>query len=469
MLRTSWITWMLSALVALSANLAWGQAVRLDAPPRGPASRPASSEPPKLEFPLGEDAVVLELDRRYVNSVWGFSFQPPVKTYRGVDAEAVHRLTWTRFQEKTGALMWSLSVSRVSLEKAPDDLDKLARALAGQLDAQENFQVDKHRVGQAAGMKAIHLRGRSGVSPHRQSWLQTAPNQFLVFRISGPDEIFARLDKVLDLSLDSVKLVQSTAEARKQTLSAGAKVLEKLTAERMGMAIHPEPQWFLLWHEGKKAGFIRVVEAARTLQGVDGYAVRSWSLVEVPKTPVRLSRRESFVSSDRKYERWHDQWQVGSGKTADNGAERGMLQENVLLCDIDPGGGQKVRSAEFHLKAESEYYLPHVLGSLLPRLLDLSKSGSYAFSSYSGVRGFEIRTVTVVGPVTLNEGQAQVQAIKVLDQPSDDVGPSTAHYSAKGDLLRLESSDGLVVEASDAATVRKAYPKADAIVKALGL
>ena len=460
------IVWTLSAAVALSASLAPGQAVL---PGRVPASQPAGPQPPKLQFPLGEDAVVLELDQRYVNSVWGFSFQPPAKTQRGVDVENASRLNWMRFQDKTGALMWTLGVSRVSLDKAPDDLDKLAGALAKELVVQETFEVDKRQVGRAAGMKVIHLRGRNGVNPHRQSWLQTAPSQFLVFRIGGPDEIFARLDKVLDLSLESVKLIESGGAARKQTLSGGAKVLDQLTADRVAMAIRPEPQWFLLWHQGKKAGFMRVVEAAKTLRGMDGYAVRSWSLVELPKAPVRLNRRESFVSSDRKYERWRDQWQVGSGKTADNGAEDGMLHDNVLVCDIDPGGGQKVRSAEFHLKAEAEYYLPHVLGSLLPRLLDLSKSGSYAFSAYSGSRGFDIRTVTVVGPVSITLGQAQVQAVKVLDQASDDVGPSTAYYSPKGDLLRLETPDALVMEASDAATVRKAYPKADAIVKALGL
>ncbi|HOD84770.1 MAG: hypothetical protein BWX88_04528 [Planctomycetes bacterium ADurb.Bin126] len=461
------IVWTLSAAATLSAGVALAQ----PAPPAGSAaSQPAPPQPPKLKFPLGDDAVVLELDQRYVNSVWGFSFRPPVNTQRAVDPDVPSRVNWFRVQDKTGALMWTLSVSRVSLEKAPDDQAKLAAALAAELGRQENFRVDKHQVARAAGMTVIHLRGRSGVRFQRQSWLQTAPKEYLAFRLGGPDEIADKLDKLMDLCLESVQLGESAGAARKQTLTAGAKFLDGLTADRVALSIRPEPQWFLLSYQGKKAGFTRVVETAKTLRSMEGYAVRSWSLIEIPKTPVRLNRRESFVSNDRKYERWRDQWQTGSGKTADNGAEDGMLHDGVLICDVDPGGGQKVLTYEYRLKAEAEYYLPHAVGWLLPRMLDLSKSGSCAFCTYAGARNvFEIRTVTVVGPADVTVGSNQVRATKVLDLPSDDAKPSTAYYSARGELLRLESPDGLVMEASDAAAVRKAYPKADAIVKALGL
>jgi len=472
----------LAAAVCGWGSLAWGQAGQPapgDTPRakplrRTPASSPSQAKPPTLKFPLEADAVVAELDQRHVNAISGYSFCPPVKTQRLREYTSASRVSWIRIQEKTGALIWALSVyqNQVAVDKENVDPNVLAKVLAGRLRQQERFDVEKHELGKVGHLRAIHFRGRTGIDWERQTWVVTQPGNFLVFRIAGPAELDKRLDGLLDKCLETLRLidVKEVRQNRRNDLAAGAGALGPVTADKLAAAIRPEAQWYLLTYQGKNAGFMRVVESARPLSGVEGYAVRAWTMVEVPKLPVRLLRREMFVSQDRKVERWLDQWQTGGDKKAENGAETGLVQDDRLVCEVDPGGGQKMQVHEYDLRDKADYYLPRALGMLLPRLVDLGKPAGYAFVTYNGAKNaFEIRSFAVVGPASVMMGDAQVQAVKVTDRSSDDVEPATVYLSPAGDLLRMESPDGLVMELSSAAAVRKAYPKADAIVKALGL
>jgi len=107
--------------------------------------------------------------------------------------------------------------------------------------------------------------------------------------------------------------------------------------------------------------------------------------------------------------------------------------------------------------------------TLLPRLVDLTKPAAYAFASYnSQLNTFDMRTFTVVGPQKITVNQSQVEAIKVTDQGAADTEPAVLWVNAKGLVLRMSTSDGLLMEAVPKTVIIQRFPKADDVAKEIG-
>ena len=59
---------------------------------------------------LSGEAEKIELGRLYIDPLNGFSLRPPVDTARTRTTASSRLVTWTRRDEKTGAVLWMLSV-----------------------------------------------------------------------------------------------------------------------------------------------------------------------------------------------------------------------------------------------------------------------------------------------------------------------------------------------------------------------
>ena len=411
------------------------------------------------------------LGKRYINGVYGFSFRTPAGAQRKRDFSKKRLVTWTGRDERTGAIAWTLAVSHVREVKMTEaDLNRYKDALVKTLEKDENFKIDLARVAPVAGKPAIDLRGTSGGELRlwqRQMWVEIRRSEFLIFRISGPVTLKERIDAIVAAVAESLQVVDPTA-ARKQriaNLERGESLLNGITPRVMSGVIQPRAQWFMLKMKGKPAGFVKIEEKARAYKGVDGYAVTTWVMMEFPGTPVRLMRREMFTTADRKLERWREQWQAGSGKLARNGAEDGLRDGDMIVCHIDTGGQIRTNKPK---KAPMRIYLPRAMGMLLPRLVDLTKPASYAFATYTSLANdFDMRTLTVVGPDKLTTLAGAVEAVRIVDRPAEDEEPATVWVARGGQVLRMQSADGFVMDAATEAAVLRRHPKAKLIVLAL--
>ena len=430
----------------------------------------------------GPAAGAAALGKRYVNGVYGFSFRTPAGAHRKRDLTKSRLMTWTGRDEMTGAIAWTLTVSHVREAKLTKvDLKTYKDVLAAKLKKDENFQIDVAKVIPMAGKGAIDLRGTSGGELRlwqRQVWVEIRTKEFLVFRISGPVTLKREVDALVGAVAGSLQVLDPTA-ARKQraaNLRRGESLLEGITPAAMAAALYPRAQWFLLKMKAKHVGFVKIEEKARAFQGVDGYAVTTWLMVQFPKTPVRLMRREMFATPDGQLERWREQWQSGSGKRAQNGAEDGLKKGEVIVCHIDTGGKihtlkpKKAPRGTYRpgTKVRRRIYLPRAIGMLLPRLVDRAKPASYAFATYtSAANDFDMRTFTVVGPEKLTTLGGAIDAVRIQDRPAEDEEPATVWVNSRGELLRLHSADGLVMDVASEAGVLRRFPKAKLIVLAL--
>lgn len=413
----------------------------------------------------------IPLGKRYINGVYGFSFRTPAGSRRKRDPSKRRLMTWAGRDEQTGAIAWTLAVSHVREAKMTQaDLGVYKDALVATLKKEENFRIETAKVIPIAGKAAIDLRGLSGGELRlwqRQLWVEIRPKEFLVFRTSGPLTLKERVNALGAAVAGSLQVVDPTA-ARKEriaNLRRGETLLDGITASILSQALRARPQWYLLKMKNKPAGFVKVEEKARAYKGVDGYAVTAWVMVALPKTPARLVRREMFTTADRKLERWREQWQIGSGKLAQNGAEDGLKDGNMIVCHIDTRG--KVHRLK-PKKTPQPIYLPRAMGMVLPRLVDLTKPACYAFATYvSSANDFDMRTFTVVGPDKIKTLAGSVDAVRIIDRPAEDEEPATVWVSPKGDLLRMQSGTGLAMDVASEATVLRRFPKAKLIVLAL--
>ena len=423
----------------------------------------------------GQAGGKIELGRRYFDQLYGYSFCPPADSQRIREVTTKPQMSWVYRDEKTGAIAWTLRVVQAATAAEKIDLVPYSKALADKLRSDENFQVDSVEVAPLAGKAAMHFRGVVGGELRlwqRQVWVLTGPGHFLIFRVFGPVDLKERLDAMCEAVVNTLQLTdpESARKERKENLARGQDLLDAVTETKISEALHREPQWFLLSLKDKEVGFVRVVESAVPYKGIDGYMVKTWTMVEIPKEPLRLLRREMFTTGDRKLERWLDRWQNGSGRKGElteNGAESGLTQENLIVCNTDIEGRIKTVKKEVPTGVA---YLSRAMEMLLPRLADLKKSAAYSFATYtSALNAFDMATFTVIGPESITvKGQKQ-EAIRAANRMAEDAEPANVWLTEKGELLRMESADGLTMESATPEAVRKRFPKADAIVKQLGM
>lgn len=440
---------------------------------------------------------------RYVNALYGFSLQPPAGMNPIRDFSATRVANWVRRDAKTGAIALTLTVQHVIEGDSAIDLKPYSEALAKKLRQEQGYKIDSVRVAPAAGRPAIHLRGETGAIRmwQRQAWVvaphpavkrpadrapasrPAGPTRFIVLVMTGPigakDSIRETFDRVIGtLELFDPKEAQAR---RRENLERGEKLLKELDAKRLAAAIEPQPQWFLWRHKDKDVGFMRVDESVVKRAGLSGLEITSWIMLRLPGREVQMAKRVAFATPYRTgragkadfgplLEQWREQLQVGSGRTSRIVAESGMLTNGEkITCDIVRD--KKSMAWEKVLPASvRSIYLSRTAGMLLPRLVDLKKPDTaYAFAIYnSQANGFDMRTFCVIGPEKITLVGRVVDAIHTTDQLAADAGVTDVWVDVRGAYLRMRTPEGLAMEISTKEAVRRAFPNAEALIKATG-
>lgn len=292
---------------------------------------------------------------------------------------------------------------------------------------------------------------------------------FLIFAIVGPADAKERLNSILEAVLGTVQLFDPTAEreAGRQNLQRGEEFLKALGEKQILAAVHAQPQWFLLKLKDQPVGFLYQTESPVRRDGADGVEVRMRIKTQMPGDDVRFARRELFCTPNRSLELWKEDLVIGTGERAVRMVEDGIRQEEMIVCNT-----VRCNQERTHKKKLGEdiagVYLPRAEATLLPRLVDLNKKQSYAFAYYnSEPNDFDMRTFAVAGPERIALGGSEVQAFRTTDQLADDVEPAVMWVDSGGMLLRVESSDGLVMEAASKPQVLEKFPSAEDDVKAM--
>ena len=416
-----------------------------------------------------EAAGRVELDKRYVDPMHGFSLRPPAGTERRREFSAAKLVSWALRDEKSGAVVWTLTVLQAVEGKPVTDLKPYAEALADKLRTEENFHMEKDFVlGPVAGKAAIDLRGLTGGVQmwQRQVWVLAEPKRFLIVMISGSETMKAELDDVCSRVLATLQLSdpEEARQRQRKSIQRGQDFLAALNDAQFSAALEPGPTWFLLRMKDKDVGFRRVVEAPARVEGASGYKVTMWVLLDLPGLDVRLMKHEMFVTPDQTVETWSKRVQIGGDKSARVIDETALKQQDLLVCNSLEDRQTQTRKK----KVPDKIYLPQATGMTLPRLIDLKTPEAYAFAAYNSEQNdFDMRTFTVLGKETISFGGRNVEAIRATDQAAIDAEPATLLLDEKGRLLRMEA-DGLEMERSTEQAVLRRFPKAAAIVKELG-
>ena len=138
-------------------------------------------------------------------------------------------------------------------------------------------------------------------------------------------------------------------------------------------------------------------------------------------------------------------------------SEEGLKQDKLIVCNVlQAGQSRPLKKQVPHL-----IYLPQALGQLLPRLIDLDKPAAYAFAVYSSeTNSFDMRTFTVLGTDRIAVGNRHVQAVKATDQAAAGAEAATLWLDTDGNLLRMQTADGMTMTPASRDAVLRRFPKA---------
>jgi hypothetical protein len=232
--------------------------------------------------------------------------------------------------------------------------------------------------------------------------------------------------------------------------------------------------WFLMRLKNEPVGFVRVVQSQSRQPGLEGYEVTTWLMRQVASDKPQLYKRYAFVSGAGNLERWGEQLQVGSGKDSSVFVQSGMMADMIadrnqkkpvrmIKCDL--GTDVKTKSQRKILGEVKGIYLPYAYGVLLPKVVDLKQPKSYLFATYAAASNdFDMRTFTVFGPAKVTVAGKEVDAVKIIDKPSEDADPVEMWVDSEGDLLLAQNADGSVIERATHEAVLRRTATADTII-----
>ncbi len=433
----------LSVAVALhGANPAEKVATTTTAPGSGEHSRTAT-----------------ESSLRYTDRLVGFSLCPPADTERIMQTSARRLVGWTRRDEQTKAVRWSLEVLRTKHKPTKLSLSEYAKTVTAELSRTSNFKVKSTRTSIVAGKPAIHFSGTwSGAFElwRRQTWVRIKPGEHIVLNISGDPNGKDEMDAVMTKVLASLKLFDPKIAAAeyKKNLTRGASALKKLSIRKLQTIINKKPFYFTIKLKGKIIGFVKLTESITKRSDAQGLNVVSSGALILPDTPAQLTWKELFTTPDRTFEQWKQVSVQGKGKTAAREIQEAIRKDNWMLVQLHRSGRPKRNWKQELPKTLQTAYLPEALSTLLPRLLDRSKPGAYAFAVYNPDKNdFDMRTVQVVKTETIRIGSRNVKATRMTDQMSRQSPIVNLWVDEKGLLLRMQMPGGLVMERADRRTI----------------
>jgi hypothetical protein len=401
-------------------------------------------------------APAVELTARYTDLRGGFSLCPPAGIERQKQTSPSQLVSWVWRDPASKAIVWTLAVQRVADPQNPVGVKTYGPIAIEKLGKAEGFKADYIRNGTLGQNETFEFAGESVISKarfwQRQLWVELKVGQFLVFQINGPpgskemlDGVFAAATATVEIS-DPAKLEQIL----KANLKAGSEVLAAATADKVKALAGPQALWFLLSFKGKPIGY--TMQQAQLMDDKSGLSVETRTVIDLQGHRVLI--RRMTVSLDRAGEKWKETFAVDSQP---GDVEDGSLENGEVSCKLTSSGARPVANKS---KAPPEY-LPKALGLLLPRLMPLDKSGAYSFFSYNAARNmFETRTLVIQGNEKITLDGKEVTAVKIVDQSGIEAPPANLYVDKDGNVLRLETSEGLTLEVATEAAVLKAFPKA---------
>ena len=197
----------------------------------------------------------VQLGRRYVDPMHGFSIRPPIGTERKRQTVSSRLVSWQKRDDQTGAVLWTLSVLE-AVESNPDiEIQPYSQALAEKLEAEENYDIDSVKISSVAGRPAAILRGTAeGIGSHfqKQAWVYAQPARpaeealpgqpakparparFVVVVVSGPADLQDRLETISQEVLETVEITdpEQALETRQARLGRGQGLLETLASRQ---------------------------------------------------------------------------------------------------------------------------------------------------------------------------------------------------------------------------------------------
>jgi hypothetical protein len=375
------------------------------------------------------------------------------------------------------------------------DLKEFDESLAQKLKAEERLKIDSDKVVTLAGKPAVDISGEGGSETtklwERQVWVlvslarpgagpgsrPAAPSLFLVLTVAGPLNLKAQMGQTMSAVLATLEVTDpdEAIKQRKEAMANGEALLQKFSDEKHKVQITLTPEnWFLMSLKDKPIGFMKVVQSQSRQAGMEGYEVTTWAMSQVPGDKPRLYKRYLFVSPTGDLERWGEQLQVGSGKDSSVFVQGGTMADMIadrnqkkpvrmIKCDV--GDDQRTKSQRKILGDVKGIYLPYAYGVLLPRVVDLKQPRLYLFATYAADKNdFDMRTFTVAGPSKITMAGKEVDAVKISDKASEDAEPVQMWVDPEGDLLRIQSDDGLLIEKSTHEAVLRRNEKAGSII-----
>ena len=408
----------------------------------------------------------IPLAKRYSDPLNGFSLRPPEQTQRQRKPSPSLLVSWVKRDVGTGAIAWTLSVQRAVDRQKKIDLKPYGQALAEKLRREEKFKVESVDVVPVAGKGAIHLRGQFTVIVklwQRQVWILAEPGRFLILTVTGQIPDKEKLNSLCDAVLATLQLIDPKKEfaERKARVERGEKLLASLNNKKVTAVLDAQSRWYLFRLKDDYVGFMKVSEKAARRNNSVGVEISKWIMFKFPEDDARLMKRTLFAAGGASVEIWSEHLQVGEGDRSVWRVEKGIRQDELIVCTVSECGRERVRKKGVPQKI----YLARATGDLLPRLVDLKKPQSYAFARYtSESNAFEMRTFAVVGPEKITVGGRRVDAIRATDQSSPTADAASLWLDAEGRLLRMQTEQDLSVQRSTRAAVLRRFANAERLI-----
>ena len=420
----------------------------------------------------GQEGGQIKLASPYIDPVRGFSLRPPVDTTRSRATSANRLVVWTRRKSPKSPILWQLSVyGRTDKTFKPGgDLAAYGRVLVKNLAKTEGFKAAGPRVVDLAGTKAINLRGLTAGKVQfwqRRVWVYLRADKFLEVRISGPASAREKLDAIATAVLKTLKITdpKDAQVQRKAALARGAELLGAFTDKKLSAALDTKDQWYLYRRGEQVIGFMLQSEAKAVSSGKSGCRIKSWIMMKLDGKTLKL-RRDMFTTADRSAEKWLEAGRVESAGKNIIMEEKGSKSDSRIDCRITVGS-KTVKNKP--AGAPKDNYLPRAMAWLLRRMVKLKEPLSYAFATYNGRTGsFNLRTFTVIGPDEIEAGGRKVRAVRVTDQLTAETQAADMWVDLDGNLLIMNTADGLIMEIASDNAVKRRFPQARETIKAMG-
>lgn len=400
-------------------------------------------------------ATKVKLAPRYTDSIHGFSICPPAGTVR-IRRSSSHRLVgWVLRDQTTGAIRWSLNVMQIIHEPSKLPLSRLAKQTAQALKTTNSFYVQNTRITIVAGKAAMDFEGLwKGAFQlwRRQCWILVNPKIYLIIEISGPVTDKDKMNTTLDAVLNTLDVFDpSKAIARcKENLARGAKILEKLSDDKLQSVLRNKPLYWKVLLKGKIIGMLTLTERFTTRDKAKGVLVVRKGVLMIPKQPRRLTYEEFFSSTDCSFERWKQITLEGHGKSATRTTIKGIKQDNLIAVNYKlPSRPDRLRKRQVPATIRSSY-LPQALGIIIIRLISRSNPAAYGFAMYDAMSNdFTPRTIEVIGKETITVSGENLHTIHLTDQMGPNEPLLNLWVDQSGLPIRMEAAGGIIIERSD--------------------